>query len=797
MTAPAPAAPEDRYALSPPLAFGVVALFCFTTALVTWALQRPPTIGPLAVGTLVLQGGISVMLTASFGLTSTPVVVGARIFALAVLGLMAAVPYYFFGPFGGLAIVFVLLLALAGVLSGSTGAKHPALAGWVTYAALASGQAAVSILVLSGTLPDRGLIPFLPRGSTPALEALAHIGLQGVFLVAFLAGRAFQRRYRALASRVDEAIRTTTIRETLLGEARAEYRQAVTAARWALARPGEPPPRPPRRQIPIELPPLPEAPSAAAPWLAAHRSKMVLQNAAMVVLCLVVGALTTIMVDDALPLAILWACVAGIFAAALLQRWLVRRHRDETVYWPWVVITVLTFGPAYAFGLHSGVPGAIGLMLFLGGLFRAGHRARNRDRRNLVLAGVCASHFAVFAAIWLGLLPDVGHVPVRTAGAPYGEPIALQLLVQSGYVLAFAAGVIVDRRYEQLARDAERAVRHAARQDALLAASNAEVDRLLGGNVEAIFAKQQIGRFRLERQIGRGGMGEVYEGVDVDSGTKVAVKLVRRDLAAHPEALKLLAEEASTLARVRSPYVAEVLGVAGTEDDLPYIAMEFIDGRSLQSMITERERLPIGEVRAMVHDIALGLAAVHAAGIVHRDVKPSNIMRTEVGGETRWKLVDFGVAQIHEIVGAPGDSPVVGTPGYMSPEQALNERLDARADLYSFCLVLYRTLTGRSAFIGEDRVEIAQLSRDRGPPHPRWFAALPADVELVLRLGLSARKEDRFETAAELAAAFEGACDDRLAAPVRARALELLVREPWTEPMHVDREEHLTETRRT
>jgi serine/threonine-protein kinase len=276
-------------------------------------------------------------------------------------------------------------------------------------------------------------------------------------------------------------------------------------------------------------------------------------------------------------------------------------------------------------------------------------------------------------------------------------------------------------------------------------------------------------------------MGDVYDAVGPESGQRAAVKLIRRDRAADPRSLALFAAEARALSRVRSDRVASVLEVGGIGAEVPFIAMERVEGRTLALVLQERGRLALPELRVLVRDVAQGLADVHAAGVFHRDIKPQNIAQTGDGANVRWKILDFGVAQIHDLVGA-ARSTVAGTPRYMAPEQALGEAIDARADLYSLCLVTYRALTGRPAYLGWNRLDIARAALTQPAPDPRWYATVPKQVELVLRVGLAARREDRFSAAAELGAAFEAACDGRLSTYHRARAEALLAREPWSDP---------------
>ena len=178
--------------------------------------------------------------------------------------------------------------------------------------------------------------------------------------------------------------------------------------------------------------------------------------------------------------------------------------------------------------------------------------------------------------------------------------------------------------------------------------------------------------------------------------------------------------------------------------------MELVVGRSLSEVLRECERLELDEARRLVRDMARGLADVHAADVLHCDIKPGNVLHTEAG---RWKLVDFGVAR--RTGGALSGGSKAGTPAYMAPEQARGDVVDERSDLYALCLVVYGALVGRPAFIGS-RSE-AGPQGDRIPPDPARWIELPEDLRLALRLGLATDPAKRYQSAGELAMAFEEA----------------------------------------
>jgi serine/threonine-protein kinase len=456
--------------------------------------------------------------------------------------------------------------------------------------------------------------------------------------------------------------------------------------------------------------------------------------------------------------------LAGQLVAAVLAYFASRRRE---VRWPWILVGALAMVPAYSLGLHTSAIMANMSLLFAGALFRA-EQGKAADRWSLAGA-LILTHTALSVLVIAGVLPDIGNAPVLKAHASLGVAIGLGALTLAILVIAVVAGSIVDARYDALQRDGEAITRKAAAEEAQLANARAELDVLLEQEKNGIFSGLRIGDFQLGRLLGRGGMGEVYEATRTASGQRVALKLVRGDRVAEPHALRLFAEEADVLGRVRSPYVARVLAVGGIEEELPFLAMEFIDGRTLAELLRDRRRLSFDEVGALVRDVARGLADVHAAGVFHLDLKPQNVIHAD----GRWKLVDFGVARL---AGAASQPWIMGTPSYMAPEQALGTGVDARADLYSLATIAYRAVAGRAPFSGKHPEEIARAALAGAPPDPRQLAAIPDDVVAVLRIGLAARVEDRFASARDLEVAFADAFAGTLAPALRRRAARL---PPW------------------
>ena len=214
-------------------------------------------------------------------------------------------------------------------------------------------------------------------------------------------------------------------------------------------------------------------------------------------------------------------------------------------------------------------------------------------------------------------------------------------------------------------------------------------------------------RFELLEPAGRGAMGVVWRARDTVSGALVAVKLLRGIHVDDPEYVERFAREVELARRVRSPHVVRVLGY-GARDSVPFVVLEYVSGRSLRERLAERGPYDPTDARSVIAQVASGLAAVHACGIVHRDVKGSNVLVTDDGLA---KLTDFGIARASDANSRTGIGTLLGTPAYLAPEGAR----DARSDLYSLGVLYYELLTGVLPFAGTSYQEVI-LAHVRQPP---------------------------------------------------------------------------------
>jgi hypothetical protein len=237
------------------------------------------------------------------------------------------------------------------------------------------------------------------------------------------------------------------------------------------------------------------------------------------------------------------------------------------------------------------------------------------------------------------------------------------------------------------------------------------------------------GRFRLDRLLGVGGMGVVYQATDLQLGVPVAIKLLRSEMADRPGAFERFRQELLLSRQVSSPHVVRIHDIAQHEDRW-LISMDLVEGEPLDKLLDREGRMPVERALAIARQVALGLAAAHARNVVHRDLKPSNVL---LGPDGTAYISDFGIARSLGSRGMTVTGTVVGTPDYLSPEQARAEPVDARSDLYALGLVLYEMLSGELAYAGATQSEsIAQRLVGPPPPIRRKRADVPAWVERLL-----------------------------------------------------------------
>lgn len=260
------------------------------------------------------------------------------------------------------------------------------------------------------------------------------------------------------------------------------------------------------------------------------------------------------------------------------------------------------------------------------------------------------------------------------------------------------------------------------------------------------------GRYEIVSMLGLGGMGAVYKAFDRDIEREIALKVIRPDLATHPETLQRFKQELLLARQVAHKNVVRIFDVRESSG-IKFITMEYLDGRDLRSELAERGKLPVAEALEIMRQVCAGLAAAHEEGVVHRDLKPGNIMRDRNG---RVVVMDFGLARSMNGAGMTQTGAMLGTMEYMSPEQAKAEPVDERSDLFTVGLILYELITGKTPFQAESAIaSLLKRTQERAVSMSEIDASIPRTVSAVVAKCLETDPKNRYQTINELIASLE------------------------------------------
>ncbi|BBC73646.1 serine/threonine protein kinase [Altererythrobacter sp. B11] len=289
-----------------------------------------------------------------------------------------------------------------------------------------------------------------------------------------------------------------------------------------------------------------------------------------------------------------------------------------------------------------------------------------------------------------------------------------------------------------------------------------------------------LGRYQIESRLGAGAMAEVYRATDPEIGRTVAIKVLKQDFAGDEQLAGRFLREARAAGALSHANIATIYDV-GQVEGASYIAMELVEGRPLDEVLHAQGRMPYERVLRIARQLGDALAYAHGAGVVHRDIKPSNILISEDGRTA--KLVDFGVARVGDLEGAglaqTQAGQLIGTPRYMSPEQALGLPVDHRSDLFSLGVVLYEMITGRVAFPGNGLGALAiKIAQEKVEPVGRIAGDCPSGLQFIIDKLLAKKPDQRFADGAALVAALDREIHAAGEAPGGRRGLTLRVKLP-------------------
>jgi serine/threonine-protein kinase len=404
----------------------------------------------------------------------------------------------------------------------------------------------------------------------------------------------------------------------------------------------------------------------------------------------------------------------------------------------WVVMGVTLFPAIAYFGPFSGV-----LMVPMVGMLIVGI-SRGQKIGNLLLAIAVVVHLGMTIPMIAGWTTDGGLLPIPNTRLSPLRLVIVEILIITLFVFGFAFGRWVRRMTSQTLDNLEEARRVIDDQRHALNEINVDVARANRVN-EGRWTGQTLGTWQLGLVLGRGGVGEVYAATSPD-GREAAVKLLAATPVEGADAvIERFYREMKLAAKLSSPHIVRVYEVSEPSARVPYIVMERLRGQDLASRLRTESRMEVEDISSMLVQIARGLDVAHAAGVVHRDLKPHNVFCHE----GQWKILDFGVAKVMGSEGTLTDGGIVGTPNYMAPEQVAGSEITHLADVYALGAIAYRCATGRAPFTSNDVATILYQVVHAAPPEPRLRPGVPAQVRDVLAIAMAKDPNARFQSALE------------------------------------------------
>ncbi|MEB2311150.1 MAG: serine/threonine-protein kinase [Sorangiineae bacterium] len=390
----------------------------------------------------------------------------------------------------------------------------------------------------------------------------------------------------------------------------------------------------------------------------------------------------------------------------------------------------------------------------------------------------CSFGYLALCVLAISGLIDLSASVMGLAHADVPSQLANALVIQVLLALTFWLGRKSRGATLMAFERLERAALQIKQREALLDEARADMDRVNAVKVGR-HSGTRVGDYEVIELIGRGAMGEVYRGRHVPSERPVALKFLGLAAMEEPAQFERFLREAEITSAISSPHIVQTLESGRLPDGSPYLVMELLEGHDLAWHLRAHQRMGMSAVLTLVAEVAQALSAADELGVVHRDLKPQNLFLAEGRDRSRWKVLDFGVSKMGEAASNLTQGAAVGTPSYMSPEQARGEDVDHRADVFALGVVAYRALTGQPPFTASDSISTLYNVAHVQPPRPSGLVRVTEDVERVLALALAKDRSRRFASATMFATALRDGVRHRLDERLRRDADRLLLEQPW------------------
>lgn len=478
-----------------------------------------------------------------------------------------------------------------------------------------------------------------------------------------------------------------------------------------------------------------------------------------------IAALATLHLFDGTPWAkTLFYITLGASVSSMLWLWWLATRGDVQGRHA-TIARAAAFSAACAATIFFGIFSPAPTVMVLAVVIFSQSKDLNLARGTYAAAALTLGIITVLDAIQV--VADPGLIQADSMGTP--QRLAAQLLVQLLCLAGYLLGRFTRRSSGEALAMTHQAMRELARRDVIAMEAREGAQRAFNIGGSGRLSGSIFGSFRLAEVIGYGGMGEIYRAEHVTLATPAAVKIIHPHLCSDEKLLDRFLREAQLSASVESPYIVRVLD-AGMVVQGPFIAMELLQGQDLATHFQVEGLLSLAELQSLATQVGAGLDAAAGAKIVHRDIKPQNIFLVDTDaspadskagshGALHCKILDFGVARAMsgQAELTQGDT-VLGTPSYMSPEQATGKITDHRADLHALAAVLYRGCTGFLPFSGENAQAVLFAVVHSMPRDPSELAGLPESLDVFFRKAFAKDPDDRYQSGQALSDALNRAC---------------------------------------